>query len=377
MLKRSTIGVRRNASGSRCAHAAVSSIRGIFGCLVWLLALATPGNGATQYTSVLTHWAANAGWGSTWSVVDTATDAISCTLTINDPNGQPFSLATSAGTGSSLAFTVAQGGTAQIQAGGAAGTLVSGWSEVTCSDAFLADITYVYMPGGFPVTAVSVLPSGQFNLYTFAANAYTGIAIYLPGSSGVTVTAIDASGKMVGSGSLSIPAGGETAANLDQIITNIPSDFEGSVQVDCANSCALVALDVLPGSNGSFALANVPVVAYNNQPSSFSGTYIFLSGSLSGQSGTFTITGISPAGAFGGQAEFLATATSGSNSTAMGLNEFNNGVMLLHFFSGSSFPLSGGEAVLTQTSSGFSGSLYLQGTSTGSVGTISLTFNTM
>lgn len=355
-------------------------VTGMVGGLVLVLVLAAPASGAIQISSVLTHWAANAGWGSTWSVVNTATDAINCTLTINDPNGQPFSLATSAGTGSSIAFSVAQGGTAQIQAGGAGGSLVSGWSSVTCSDVFVTDITYAYMPAGFPVTAVSVQPVGQYGLYTFAANAYTGIAIYVPAggsSSSVTVTASDATGKMVGSGSVSVPAGGEAAANLNQVITNLPSDFNGSVQVDCASSCTLVALDVLPGANGSFALANVPVVGYNNQPTSFSGTYSFLSGSLSGQSGTFTITGISPAGTLGGQAEFVATATSGSNSAAVGLNEFNNGSILLHFLSSSSFPLNGAEAILTQTNTGFSGSLYLPGTSSGSVGTISLTFGTM
>lgn len=352
-------------------------VTGMVGGLVLVLALAAPANAAFQLTYALTHWAANDGWGSIWSVVNTATDAITCTLAINDPNGQPFSLATSAGTGSSIAFSVPQGGTGQIQAGGASGSLVSGWSSVTCSDVFVTDITYAYMPAGYPVTAVSVQPVGQYNLYSFAANADTGIAIYVPGSSGVTVTAMDATGKMVGSGSLSIPSGGEGAANLNQIISNLPSDFEGSVQVDCANSCELVALDVLPGANGSFALANVPVVAYNNQPSSISGTYSFLNGSLAGQSGTFTITGISPIGTLGGQAEFVATATSGSNSGTVSLNEFNNGSILLHFFSGSSLPLAGAEAILLETNTGFSGSLSLPGTPSGSVGTMSLTFGTM
>lgn len=50
---------------------------------------------------------------------------------------------------------------------------------------------------------------------------------------------------------------GETAANLNQLIPNIPSDFEGSVEVNFAIPSLLVALDVLPGVNGSFALANV------------------------------------------------------------------------------------------------------------------------
>jgi hypothetical protein len=378
MMKRVAIISNWKASGSRYAHpAAVYGSKITFFGLVLVLALsAVPAHGAAlTLSSDLAHWAANGGWESTWSVVDTANQSLTCTLTINGPDGTALSLVTSAGTGSSISFTVPQGGSAQIQAGGAGGSVQSGSSTVSCSDIFLADVTYAYVPGGFPVTAVSVLPSGQFNNFVFAANDFTGIAMYNPNSNAAVamVSASDSTGKQVGTAMATVPAGGKNTANLNQLITNLSNSFEGTVTITVNNGIELVALDVLPGANGSFALANVPVVAFNTQPASLSGTYSFLSGNLAGQTGTFTVNALSPAGTLGGSAEFLATATSGSITETVAVTEMNNGTMLVHFFNSSGF-LSGAVAALTSTSTGFSGSFYLPGATSGSIGSMSLTF---
>ena len=78
----------------------------------------------------LAHWAANGGWNSRWSVVNTSASPLSCTLDLVGPDGQPVSLNTTAGSGNSISFTVAQGGTTIIQAGGAAGSVQSGASTM-------------------------------------------------------------------------------------------------------------------------------------------------------------------------------------------------------------------------------------------------------
>jgi hypothetical protein len=324
----------------------------------------------------LAHWAANGGWGSQWSVVNTSFGPITCTLTFTGSDGLPASLVTSAGTGSSVSFTVTQGGTADIQAGGAAGSVQNGSSSVSCSGPFLADVTYTWMPDGVPLTQASVLPGGAFTNYVFAANAFTGIALQGGGSSATaTVSAYDLTGNQVGSATATVPANGKYTANLNQLLTNLPSSFEGSATVTVNNNGAveLVAVNVTPGANGSFVLGNVPVVGFNTQPASFSGTYNFLSGSLTGQRGTFSISSLSPLGGVFGTTTFIAIATIGSITGTVGLIPMNNNQMFLHFSPSSNLPLAGAAAALTQVSAtGWSGSIYLQGTTSGSVGTITL-----
>jgi hypothetical protein len=165
-----------------------------------LVAASAVGNAsAAGFSLDLAHWAANGGWSSVWSVVDTSFGPLGCTLSIHGPDGKPLSLVTSAGSGSSIIFTVAQGGAAQIQAGSATGPVQSGSSTVSCDGAFTADLTYTWMPAGVALTEVSVLPVGRFSNYVFAANAFTGIALYEPGSNAATamVSANDLSGKLV------------------------------------------------------------------------------------------------------------------------------------------------------------------------------------
>jgi hypothetical protein len=341
-----------------------------------LVAASAVGNASAAAFSVdLAHWAANGGWSSVWSVVDTSFGPLGCTLSIHGPDGKPLSLVTSAGSGSSIIFTVAQGGAAQIQAGSATGPVQSGSSTVSCDGAFTADLTYTWMPAGVALTEVSVLPVGRFSNYVFAANAFTGIALYEPGSNAATamVSANDLSGKLVGTATLTVPALGKTIANLNKLITDLPSSFVGSVTVALDHGVELVAIDVTPGADGSFVIGNVPVVAFNAQPPNFSGTYHFLSGPLAGKTGTFSLTGMSPIGSLFGSASYLAIATSGSSTDQVTIDEMNNGLGVVHFFNSSSFPLAGGIAGVAQQSDGsYAGSIYVPGATGGSVGTVTV-----
>jgi hypothetical protein len=337
------------------------------------------GNAATTgpgYSVDLAHWAANGGWSSQWSVVNTSFGPLACVLIIHGPDGQPLSLDTTAGSGSSVSFAVAPGGTGQIQAGGAAGDVQDGSSAVQCDGTFAADVTYTWMPEGVALTEVSVLPVGRFSKYKFAANAFTGIAFYDPGTADATamVTASDLNGNLVGSATVSVPALGKATVNLNQLVTDLSVSFEGSVTIELDNPIELVAIDVTPGADGSFVLGNVPVIGYNPQPSSFSGTYHFLSGPINGQTGTLSISASSPVGNLFGLAQYFGIVTIGSSSGTVGLAEMNNGTAFIHFSnSGSLGNLTGAVAALTQLPDGsFSGSISVQAPTGGSVGTITV-----
>ena len=327
------------------------------------------------YSVELPHWAANGGWNSRWSVVNASGDSLSCTLNLVGPDGKVVSLNTTAGAGNSIPFTVPQAGRTIIEAGDVSGSVESGSSSVSCSGGFLANVTYAWMPDGVALTEVTVSPIGRFLNHVLAANAFTGLALYDPdpkNPSTATITAFDLNGNHVGSATATVPANGKNAVNLNNLITNLPSSFEGSVLIKASNPLAVVAIDVTPGANGSFVLGNVPVVGYDGGPASLSGTYNFVSGPRSGQSGNLTTSNFSPIGNFLGSVIFLANATSGSITGAMTVEVLANGTAFARFFNNFT-PLSNGGAALTQLPDGsFSGSVFVPEAAGISVGTITL-----
>lgn len=355
-----------------------SQLRKIARTLMFVLAVTVVGNASAAssgFSVDLAHWAANGGWNSQWSVVNTTFGPLACALIIHDPDGLLLSLDTSAGSGSQVGFAVAPGGTAKIQAGSADGDVQSGSSTIQCNGTFAADVTYTWMPDGVALTEVSVLPVGRFTRYKFAANAYTGIALYDPSTTDATamVTANDLNGNVVGSATVNVPALGKTTVNLDQLLMDLPLSFEGSVTIELDNPVELVAIDVTPGANGSFVLGNVPVIGYNPQGPG-SGTYRFLSGPLAGQSGTFSTSTALPVGNLFGLSSYFAIATSGSNSGVVNVVEMNNGTVFVRFTNAASLGnLAGAAAALTPLSDGsLSGSITVQGPTGVSVGTLTV-----
>jgi len=263
-----------------------------------------------------------------------------------------------------------------VQAGGAAGAAQSGSSSISCTDLFVADVTYTWMPQGAPITQVTVLPTAQFDNYVFAANAYTGIALFNPdvNIATATISAFDLAGNPAGSAITPIPPQGKTTLNLNQLLSSLPSSFQGKVTVHGSTSIEVVPVEVSPSANG-FVLGNVPVAAFNDQPASATGSYHFLTGSLAGQSGTFSINNFSPFGNISGAAYMFGTVASGSNTGSANLIEMNNGLVFVHLFRDFA-PLPGAAAVLHQQADGtLAGSIYFQGSTNGSTGSITVTLH--
>jgi hypothetical protein len=230
------------------------------------------------------------------------------------------------------------------------------------------------MPAGVVETQVSVGPTNPFINHVFAANAYTGISMYDPGTTAAaaTITAYDLNGNTVGSTLATVPDLGKTIGNLDKFIPTLPSSFQGKVAITADAGIEVVALDVTPGAAGSFVLGNVPVVHYNPQGSSYTGTYNFISGPKSGQTGTFTITNISPVGDLFGEASYLGTASNTTVSGPVNIVEFNNGQVFVRFM-GAFTPLAHAGGALTEESDGsFSGTLYMESTTGSSIASVTI-----
>src|SRR5215813_11620178 len=358
------------------AYPVVVDLRKILSSLLVLLALAVAsadqlGAVGPGFSVDLSHFAAFGGWNTIWSIINTSLGPNQCTLTIVGPDGQPLSLTTTAGTGSSINVGVALGGSAFIQAGGPMGSTLTGASNVTCTAAFIANLRYQWMPTGVVETQVSVGPTNPFINHVFSANAYTGISMYDPdtAAASATITAYDLNGNTVGSAAATVPALGKTIGNLNKLIPTLPSSFQGKVAITANDGIEVVALDVTPGA-GSFVLGNVPVVHYNPQGSSHSGTYNFISGPQSGQTGTFTITNISPVGDLFGEASYLGTASNTTVAGPVNIVEFNNGQVFVRFM-GAFTPLAHAGGALTQQSDGsFSGTLYMESATGSSIASV-------
>lgn len=300
----------------------------------------------------LPHWAAFGGWLTDWSIVNVWGEANPCTLYIYGPSGQPLSVGTSIGTGSTLSFSIALNGTAEITAGGGGGTLLTGSSNVTCVYPVYAKLIYTFLDAsGEALTAVSVLPSSPFTTFVFEANALTGIALENIGSETVTVsiTAFDTTGKIVGAGTRMVQFG-KLVFNLNQVITLDPSFF-GSVKIVASLATVKAAVvGVQAGAAGGFVLDGEPPLAFNAQPS-FACLFNFLAGSLKGVSGTVEINSpVAYGNGAAGAAYYWATAITGS-STGTALLISHDGNMFLEFGTGLS-QLSGAAAALTTSTSG-------------------------
>lgn len=377
----STILCFTKLSDTKSAYAPQAPPRNRLGRFLLMLLLAVAGPhtfnqlaAATGFAVDLSHWAANGGWQSRWSVLNTSANPLSCTLDLVGPDGQPLILSTTAGNGSSILFTVPLGGTTIVEAGGAGGTAQSGSSTVSCSGAFVANVTYAWMPGGVALTEVTVPPTAPFLKHALAINAFTGLALFAPGTnpSTVVIDAFDLNGNQVGSANVTVPPNGKNIFNLNTVITSLPHTFHGSISIAASHPLEVVAIDVTPGANNSFVLGNVPVIGYNPWSSSLSGTYAFVSGPRSGQSAALTINSISPVGNLLGAASFQAVVTSGSVTGTANVVNMNGGTAFLSF-SDDFTPLAGGSAALTQLSNGsFSGSVSILDAVGTSVGTISL-----
>jgi len=338
---------------------------------LFVLVFATAGQNMT-YATDLAHWAANGGWVSTWSMVSTWNSPLACTLSFRDPSGKPLSLNTTAGNGSSIGFNLAVGGSARIAAGGSTGSVQTGSSTVSCPGTFTTDVTYTWEPDGVPLTQVTVLPTTPSSNFVFAANTNTGIALYDPSpvTDSATITAFDAGGNQVDSGTTTIPTLGKNTFNLNQLLTKLPDSFEGSVTVAANGPLEAAVLDVTLGTNGSFVLGNVPVIGFNTQGSS-SASYKFISGPLSGQTGTFSVVNAQPFGNGPGSGYYFGTVTSGSSSGGVIFIEMGNKNTFFRFNGSPGFPLSGAIGAVTFLSDGsFTGSFVLQGSNGINVGTI-------
>jgi hypothetical protein len=91
-------------------------------------------------------------------------------------------------------------------------------------------------------------------------NLRTGLAIYAPLAANVQLIARNGDGTIAGSGALSLLAGGRISAFIEQMMSNLPANFHGTVSLDADAPVYTVSIRGTTLENGGFVMSTVPIL---------------------------------------------------------------------------------------------------------------------
>jgi hypothetical protein len=189
-----------------------------------------------------------------------------------------FDVATDRGTGRTFDFSVPAGGVWRIRTqGSASGSVTSGYtSMVTSGGSPMPEAVAILRlsENGDLISETAVPAQSQVTrslmFGSFGPNSRTGVALANPLSQEiqVTLTAFDNAGGIVAPArTLTLRAASQTSAFLDELITGLPSGFEGSVVVDAATPVYAISIRGTTNSRGRFLMSTLAMVDLNQMPS--------------------------------------------------------------------------------------------------------------
>jgi len=235
---------------------------------------------------VLPHFASGGGW-STQVILVNPTDAEEDgTITFIGQNGQSTTVGSAFGTGSSFTYHLAAGSSFKLQTVNT-GSLSTG-SVRLASTGITADIPvgfliFSFQSNGITVSSAGISPSrstaatrlfvetaGNFSAAAVGSKQ-TGIAISNADSTTavqVNYTLTSLTGAPTGlQGSLTIPAGGQTAEFLGQLpgMQSLPASFQGVLRISASSgSVTVTGLRGRYNERGDFLVTTVPSVNEND-----------------------------------------------------------------------------------------------------------------
>ena len=190
------------------------------------------------------HIAAADVWRSTFTYVNTSTLPVTCNTFFYSDLGSPLFLVFGGNSVSSTIDNIPAGGTARRQTDAQPGTsVVTGWARADCTGPVKASALFRSYSGTTPKAEGAVLamtaPATRFVTYS---DQTTGVAWANPstGIAAVTFTAKDATGNVIGTNTIMVPAGYHSQANMG-ILLNI-SSFQGSITI--TSSAPIITLSL-------------------------------------------------------------------------------------------------------------------------------------
>jgi hypothetical protein len=207
---------------------------------------------------VFPHYADGGGWTSSLLLVNTTNTSMSGTIQFCDREGCPAAVQPI----SSNAYTLPPRSSARFQTTGAASAVTSGSVRVVPASGSKAPAgvaVFSFKSGGVTVSTAGVpasTTSNAFRMYSELSgtpgqigSVQTGVAVANPGTGTASVVfeLNTLSGASTGlTGSLSIPAGGQTAVFLSQIpgFSTLPTPFQGVLRISTASSQGIAVIGI-------------------------------------------------------------------------------------------------------------------------------------
>ena len=82
----------------------------------------------------------------------------------------------------------------------------------------------------------------------------------MAGSGDVRITPYRSDGSAASATSISLSANGRLAAFLDELIPDLPADFEGTVLIEAGSALSIITLRTTINTSGAFLMAAMPIV---------------------------------------------------------------------------------------------------------------------
>jgi hypothetical protein len=232
---------------------------------------------------VFPHYADGAGWTTELLLVNTTDTPMSGTILFCAQAGCPAAVQPVA----SNAYTLAPRSSVRFQTADTATTVTAGSIRVTPASGSKAPTgvaVFSLRSGGVSVSTAGVPSSGTSNAFRMYAESsgspgqigsiQTGIAIANPGTATASVVfeLNTLSGTSTGlTGSLSIPAGGQTALFLNQIpgLETLTTPFQGVLRISTSSSAGIsvVGLRGRYNERGDFLITTTPPTDESRPPS--------------------------------------------------------------------------------------------------------------
>jgi hypothetical protein len=198
------------------------------------------------------------------------------TIQFYDDDGHPFVIQPVGGTAaSSFQYNIPPGGVYRLQTDGSSSTQKAGWARVIPTYLNITPVgfgVFSYNPIETLLTE-SGIPSSPYvthaRIYVdLAQNHNTGLAIANLSSTMATYTIaafeIDGASRIGQSLGLQLPSFGHAGKFATQLVTGLPADFTGVLDISSTTPFSALTLRSLSNERGDFLISTFPIVDMNN-----------------------------------------------------------------------------------------------------------------
>jgi len=210
------------------------------------------------YTYDFPHFSLGQGWQTALTYVNYSPQSVTCQTSFFSDSGAPLAVSFGGAAAAGRTDVLPPGG--EIHALSAADpTAVGGWAQGQCSGPVKASMLFrLYNAQGVAETeaGVNATTSPATSFITFAqTNIGIAFANPYPLTTNVRVTAVDATGKKLGSTNLALPPMGHTASNVSNWLNQ---NFTGSVQITSTFPIASLSLNAEAYTQADPVVSSLP-----------------------------------------------------------------------------------------------------------------------